>query len=59
MAAVAQQSSNKNLSPMKSIDQIYSVFITNKLNETVKFYESYFGFTNFSSLLFCFAAKSR
>ncbi len=53
MAAVAQQSSTKNPLPMKSIDQSYTVFITNKLDETVKFYESYFGFTKlFESTFF-------
>jgi uncharacterized glyoxalase superfamily protein PhnB len=30
---------------MNSVSQIYSVFVTNKLDETVKFYERYFGFT--------------
>lgn len=53
MAAVAQENSTKNLSTMKDIDQIYTVFITNKLDETVKFYESYFGFTKlFESAFF-------
>ena len=53
MAAVAQQSSTKTISPMKNIDQIYTVFITNKLDESVKFYESYFGFTKlFESAFF-------
>jgi uncharacterized glyoxalase superfamily protein PhnB len=32
---------------MKAIDQIYPVFITKKLKETVKFYEQHFGFTKF------------
>ena len=53
MAAVAQESSTKTISPMKNIDQIYTVFITNKLDESVKFYESYFGFTKlFESTFF-------
>lgn len=30
---------------MNKIDQLYSVFITTKLQETVRFYETYFGFT--------------
>jgi uncharacterized glyoxalase superfamily protein PhnB len=53
IAAVAQQNRTENSLPMKKIDQIYTVFITNKLNETVTFYESYFGFTKlFESTFF-------
>ncbi len=42
-----------NVSPMNKINQIYPVFITDKLEETVKFYEQYFGFTRlFESTFF-------
>lgn len=39
--------------PMKKIDHLYTVFITNKLDETVRFYEQYFSFTKvFESTFF-------
>src|SRR5688572_23023260 len=38
---------------MKPIDHVYTVFITKKLDETVAFYERYFGFTKlFESTFF-------
>lgn len=47
------QQKEQNNSTMKMIDQVYPVFITGKLNETVKFYEDYFGFTKlFESAFF-------
>lgn len=38
---------------MKNIDHVYTVFITTRLEETVNFYEKYFGFTKlFESTFF-------
>lgn len=52
-AAQPGQKEVKNVSTMETIDQIYTVFITNKLDESVKFYQQYFGFTKlFESTFF-------
>lgn len=49
----AQQPSIKKNETMKNIDHVYTVFITTRLEETVKFYEEYFGFTKlFESTFF-------
>jgi len=48
-----QQKSSHSTNTMKNIDQIYTVFITKKLKETVIFYETYFGFSKaFESTFF-------
>jgi catechol 2,3-dioxygenase-like lactoylglutathione lyase family enzyme len=52
VASFGQQNATNDLSQME-INQIYTVFITNKLDHTVKFYEHYFGFTKvFESTFF-------
>ena len=44
---------------MKPVDNVYTVFITKKLTETVKFYEQYFGFTSiFESTFFVLLQSS-
>lgn len=49
----AQLKQTSKILPMNNIDQIYPVFITKKLPETVEFYEQYFGFTKlFESTFF-------
>jgi uncharacterized glyoxalase superfamily protein PhnB len=48
-----QKNETNNNTNMKPIDQVYTVFITKKLNETVSFYERNFGFTKlFESTFF-------
>src|SRR5688572_18548046 len=48
-----QQKTSHSTNTMKNIDQIYTVFITKKLKETVIFYETYFGFSKvFESTFF-------
>ena len=38
---------------MKTIDHVYTVFVTKKLDQTVRFYEQHFGFTKlFESTFF-------
>jgi len=41
----AQQRENSNKLSMKTIDHVYTVFVTKKLDQTVRFYEQHFGFT--------------
>jgi uncharacterized glyoxalase superfamily protein PhnB len=49
----SQQSQTPKSTTMNSIDHVYTVFVTNKLNETVQFYERHFGFTKlFESTFF-------
>lgn len=45
IAASSQQHPLTKTKSMNEINQLYSVFITSKLDETVQFYETYFGFT--------------
>ena len=48
-----QQRENNNKLSMKTIDHVYTVFVTKKLDQTVRFYEQYFGFTKlFESTFF-------
>src|SRR5688572_14629492 len=49
----AQQHDNSKKLPMKTIDHVYTVFVTKKLDQTVRFYEEHFGFTKlFESTFF-------
>lgn len=41
----SQHQPTTKIKSMKEVDQLYTVFITTKLDETVRFYEAYFGFT--------------
>ena len=42
--AQQDENSKKNLS-MKTIDHVYTVFVTKKLDQTIQFYQEHFGFT--------------
>jgi len=49
----AQQVENSKKLSMKTIDNVYAVFVTKKLDQTVQFYEQHFGFTKlFESTFF-------
>ena len=49
----AQEHENSKKLPMKTIDHVYTVFVTKKLDQTVRFYEQHFGFTKlFESTFF-------
>jgi catechol 2,3-dioxygenase-like lactoylglutathione lyase family enzyme len=51
--AFSQHQPASKIKSMKEVDQLYTVFITTKLDKTVRFYETYFGFTKlFESTFF-------
>ena len=45
LTCLAQQTKTNTTTTMKTISNVYTVFITKNLDETVKFYEEYFGCT--------------